>query len=175
MVVRLESGERIAYLAWDGSPVRRPIMLLHGLGRSSWSWLPVGRRLAGRHAVAAPDLRGHGASDAPREGYDLPSLALDALTVVAGQGWGAAVGGPTVVLAGHGLGAMVAVEMARQEPASVAGVVLADGGWEEIAETTRLSPPELLAAMADPPEVMASMETYLADRRDSMPARKTSP
>ena len=39
-------------------------------------------------------------------GYDLESLALDMLTVVAAQGWGAAVGGPAVVVAGHGLGAM---------------------------------------------------------------------
>ena len=162
--------ERIAYLAWPASPDEVPIVLLHGLARTAWSWLPVARRLAGRHALAAPDMRGHGASDAPREGYDLESLALDALTVAAAQGWGAAVGGPAVVVGGHGLGAMVAVEMARLEPASVAGLVLVDGGWEEIGETTRLSPPELLAAMSDPPEVLASMEAYLADRREFDPA-----
>jgi pimeloyl-ACP methyl ester carboxylesterase len=170
MVVRVASGERLAYLAWAGPTDATPLMLLHGLSRTSWSWLPVARRLAGPHPLVAPDLRGHGASDAPREGYDLTSLALDMLTVASAQGWGAAVGGPAVVVAGHGLGALVAVEMARQDPASVTGLVLVDGGWEEIGETTRLSAPELLAAMADPPEILASMDAYLADRRDFDPA-----
>jgi pimeloyl-ACP methyl ester carboxylesterase len=172
MVVAVASGERIAYLAWPAFAQTQatPVLLIHGLSRTSWTWVPVARRLAGRLPLAAPDLRGQGASDAPREGYDLESLALDMLTVVAAQGWGDAVGGPAVVIAGHGLGAIVAVEAAIVDPASVAGLVLVDGGWEEIGETSRLSPPELLAAMEDPPEVLASMEAYLADRRDFDPA-----
>lgn len=173
MVVRLASGERIAYLAWPGPSDARPVLLLHGLSRTSWSWLPVARRLAGRYPLAAPDLRGHGASDAPREGYDLESLALDMLTVVAAQGWGAAVQGPPVVVAGHGFGAIVAVEAARLEPASISGLVLVDGGWEDVGETSRLSPSELLAAIADPPEVLASMDAYLAIAESSIPGPGT--
>lgn len=169
MVVQLQSGERIHYLAWPGGD-GVPLVLVHGLTRTAWTWLPIGRRLAGRHPVVAPDLRGHGASDAPLEGYELESLALDVLTVVAGSGWGEAVGGPPVVVGGHGLGAMVAVEMARLEPGSVRGVALLDGGWEEMVEATRLLPDQLADAMADPPEVLASMDTYLADRRDFDPA-----
>ena len=169
MIVQLQTGERIHYLGWEGDP-ERPLVLLHGLARTAWTWLPIGRRLAPAHAVAAPDLRGHGATDAPLQGYELDSLALDMLTVVAGNGWGSAVGGPPVVVAGHGLGAMVAVEMARLEPGSVAGVALVDGGWEEMVEATRLLPDQLVDAIADPPEILASMETYLADRRDFDPA-----
>lgn len=169
MVVQLQTGERIHYLSWAGGP-GRPLVLVHGLGRTAWTWLPIGRRLAPAHPVVAPDLRGHGASDAPLQGYELESLALDVLTVVAGNGWGAAVEGPPVVVAGHGLGAMVAVEMARLEPGSVAGVALVDGGWEEMVEATRLLPDQLVDAIADPPEILASMDTYLADRRDFDPA-----
>lgn len=165
MVVQLQSGERIHYLGWEGGP-GRPLVLVHGLGRTAWTWLPIGRRLAVTHPVVAPDLRGHGASDAPLKGYELESLALDVLTVVAGAGWGEAVDGPAVVVAGHGLGAMVAAEMARLQPASVAGVALVDGGWEEMVEATRLLPDQLVEAMNEPPEVLASMATYLADRRD---------
>ena len=169
MVVQLQDGQRIHYLAWAGGP-GRPVVLVHGLARTAWTWLPVGRRLAGAHPVVAPDLRGHGASDAPLTGYELESLALDMLTVIAGAGWGEAVEGPPVVVAGHGLGAMIAVEMARLQPASVAGVALVDGGWEEMVEATRLLPDQLVEAMNEPPEVLASMETYLADRRDFDPA-----
>ncbi|MEX1362697.1 MAG: alpha/beta hydrolase, partial [Nannocystaceae bacterium] len=106
----------------------------------------------------------------PLTGYELESLALDVLTVVAGEGWGEDVGGPPVVVAGHGLGAMVAVEMARLRPASVAGVALVDGGWEEMVEATRLLPDQLVEAISDPPEILASMATYLADRRGFDPA-----
>jgi len=169
MVVQLSTGERIHYLGWDGGPAT-PVVLIHGLTRTAWTWLPIGRRLAPAHPVVAPDLRGHGASDAPLTGYELESLALDVLTVVAGAGWGAAVDGPPVVVAGHGLGAMVAVEIARLEPASVVGVALVDGGWEEMIEATRLLPDQLVEAMSEPPEILASMDTYLADRRDFDPA-----
>lgn len=189
MVVQLQSGERIHYLAWPEDPARpvgstgegasstkgvssvpgTPIVLIHDLTRTAWTWLPIGRRLAGRHPVVAPDLRGHGASDAPLVGYELESLALDVLTVVAGAGWGEAVEGPPVVVAGHGLGAMIAVEMARVQPASVAAVALLDGGWEEMMEVTHLLPDQLVEAMADPAEVLASMDAYLADRRDFDP------
>lgn len=177
MIVQLQGGERIHYLAWgvEGGPdpardPGTPIVLVHGLRSTAWSWLPVARRLAARHPVVAPDLRGHGASDAPRSGYELDSLALDVLTVVAGASWGEAVGGPPVVVAGHGLGAMVAVEMARAQPASVAALVLVDAGWEDMLGATRMLPDQLIEAMAEPPEVLASMEAWLADREAFHPA-----
>lgn len=168
MVVQLQSGERLHYLWWPGTKgAARPLVLIHGLTRTAWTWLPVGRRLAAAGLqVVAPDLRGHGASDAPLSGYELGSLALDVLTVAAGAGWGEAAAGPPVIVAGHGLGAMIAVEMARVQPASVVAVALVDGGWEEMVEATRLLPDQLVEAMAEPPEVLASMSTYLADRRD---------
>jgi pimeloyl-ACP methyl ester carboxylesterase len=169
MVVPLQTGERIHYLEWEGG-AGLPVVLVHGLARTAWTWLPIGRRLAAAHPVIAPDLRGHGASDAPLQGYELESLALDVLTVMAGAGWGEAVEGPPAVVAGHGLGAMVAAEMARLQPGSVAGVALVDGGWEEMVEATRLLPDQLVEAMSEPPEILASMETYLADRRDFDPA-----
>lgn len=164
MLVLLQSGERLHYLDWGGGAAG-PVVLIHGLTRTAWTWLPVARRLRAEYPVIAPDLRGHGGSDAPREGYELDSLALDVLTVLAGRGWGEAVGGPAAVVAGHGLGAMVAVEMARLEPGSVAALALIDAGWEEMVDATRLLPDQLVEAMAEPPEVLASMETYLEDRR----------
>ena len=87
------------------------------------------------------------------------------LTVIAGRGWGEAVGGPPAVVAGHGLGAMVAVEMARLEP-GVRGRARPRGRrLGDMLEATRMLPMQLVEAMAEPPEVMASMEAWLADRR----------
>ena len=171
MVVQLASGERIAVprLAWAG---RR------AAGRCS-STACRGRRGPGCRSrdgsrAGTPSWRRTCAGTAPptrRARATTSSRSRSTCSRSSPRRAGAtAVGGPAVVVAGHGLGAIVAVEMARLEPASVAGLVLVDGGWEEIGETTRLSAPELVAAMADPPEVMASMEAYLADRRDFDPA-----
>jgi pimeloyl-ACP methyl ester carboxylesterase len=60
---------------------------------------------------------------------------------------------------------MVAVEMARLQPTSVDALALVDGGWETMLEATRMLPMQLVEAMAEPPEVLASMEAWLADRR----------
>ena len=57
------------------------------------------------------DLRGHGLSDAPTAtgAYDLDELAGDVVAVAEGSG---ALDGGTVVLAGHGFGAIVAAAAA---------------------------------------------------------------
>jgi pimeloyl-ACP methyl ester carboxylesterase len=174
LVVTVDTGDRIHYLDWGGpgtdSPARLPpLLLVHGLGQTSWIWAPVARRLARQTRVLAPDLRGHGLSDQPRAGYDIGSLAFDMLTVLAGAGYGSRAGRPAVV-AGHGFGAMVAAAMAHVQPESVAGLALIDGGWEDIAESTGQHPTEFLQGLGDPPEVTRSMATYLADRREYDPA-----
>jgi pimeloyl-ACP methyl ester carboxylesterase len=89
---------------------------------------------------------------------------------MAGKGWGDTVGGAAAIVAGHGLGAMLAVEMARLEPGSVAALVLVDGGWEDLLEATHMLPMQLADAMAEPPEAMASLDAWLADRRAFDPA-----
>jgi pimeloyl-ACP methyl ester carboxylesterase len=167
MVVTGSDGMRLHYLDWSGPAP--PLVLLHGISHTGWSWAPVARRLTGRARVLAVDFRGHGHTDASRSGYDLESLAWDVLTVMAATGFGTEVDGPPAVVAGHGFGAMVAATMAVVQPESVAGLALVDGGWEEIAEATRLSRTEFLASLAEPSEVLASMEAFLADRREFDP------
>jgi pimeloyl-ACP methyl ester carboxylesterase len=173
LIVPTDTGDRIHYLDW-GVPEAQdagipPLLFIHGLGATAWSWAPVARRLRRLTNVLAMDLRGHGLSESPRSGYDLESQAFDALTVLAANGYGAEIGGRPAVVAGHGFGAMVAASMAGVQPASVAGVALVDAGWEDIGEATRQTPAEFQASVGDPPEVLASMEAYLADRREFDP------
>ena len=119
--------------------------------------------------VLAADLRGHGLSDSPRTGYELDSLAFDALTVLVANGFGIDADGPPAVVAGHGLGAMVAATMAALQPDSIAALALVDAGWEELAEATGMTATDFERTVGDPPEVMASMDAYLADRREFDP------
>ncbi|MEA2622211.1 MAG: hypothetical protein QOH61_1121 [Chloroflexota bacterium] len=168
LVVTMDTGERIHFLDWGGPEAGSlpPLVLVHELSQTAWSWAPIGRRLRAATRVIAVDLRGHGLSEAPRTGYELDSLAADVLTVMAANGWGESVGGPAAVVAGHGaLGAAVAATAAVLQPRSVSGVALVDGGWEELAAATGLSPTEFVTAVAEPPELLASMDSFLADRR----------
>ena len=170
MVVQMGSGERIHYLDWGAPAVPGPtVLLLHGISATAWSWSPVARRIHRRVRVLAPDLRGHGLSEGARSGLDLDSMAWDALTVLAANGAGKEADGPPAIICGHGLGAMVAATAARLQPASVSGLVLVDGGWEDLGVSTRMSPGEFLAGFGEPPEVLASMDAFLADRRDFDP------
>jgi pimeloyl-ACP methyl ester carboxylesterase len=86
------------------------LLLIHGLGCDSSTWLPVMARLARRYTVIAPDLLGHGASDKPRADYTLAGYAngmRDLLTLLG-------VDRATVV--GHSFGGGVAMQFAYQFP-----------------------------------------------------------
>jgi pimeloyl-ACP methyl ester carboxylesterase len=166
LVVAVDTGDRIHYLDWGGpTSALPPLVLVHGLAGTAWGWTPIARRLVAHTRVLALDLRGHGLSDAPPSGYTLDSLAFDVLTVMVANGWGVDTAGPPAVIAGHGLGAMVAVTAATLQPASVAGIALIDGGWEDLAESTGMTAPEFARGLGEPPEVLASMDAFLADRR----------
>lgn len=177
LLVTLDTGERVHYLDWGGPEpaagadlVLPPLLLIHGLAQTAWAWAAVARRLRGLTRVLAVDLRGHGLSDSPRSGYDLESQAFDALTVLVANGWGRDADGPPAVLAGHGLGALVAATMADLQPDSVCALALVDAGWEDVAEATGQTPAEFEQTLGDPPEVLSSMAAFLADRRQFDPA-----
>ena len=168
VMVTMDTGVRIHVLDWaDAGPPAAPgLVLVHGLLATAWTWSPVVRRVGGRVRVLALDLRGHGLSESPPAGYDLDSLAFDLLTVLTAHGLGPDVSGPPVVLAGHGFGAQVAAWAAHLRPAAISGLILVDGGWEELESALRMGPAEFQRGLDEPPEVLASMNAFLADRRD---------
>jgi pimeloyl-ACP methyl ester carboxylesterase len=173
LVVTMDTGDRLHYLDWGGPTTDReplpPLLLIHGLASTAWSWAPICRRLRAETRVLAVDLRGHGLSESPRTGYDLESLAYDALTVLSANGFGADLDGPPAAVAGHGLGAAVAVTMANLRPLSVAALALVEGGFEDVAEATGMSAADYQRSIGEPPEVMASLAAYLTDRREFDP------
>ncbi len=148
------------------------VLLVPGLATTAWAWSPVARRLRSRARVAAMDVRGHGLSDAPAHGYDPDQLAGDAIAAAEGSGV-LQVGSAKrsrFVIAGHGFGAIVAAWAANALGDRCAGLVLVDGGWEDVAAASGATPAEWLAAIEEPPAVLASIQAWLADRRDFDPA-----
>lgn len=163
-VVEVSPGERIHFLDWGGPARTTGVLLIHGLSNTAWSWAPVARRVRASCRVVALDLRGHGLSDAPVDGYDSTTLAGDAVAVAEGAGL-VSEADDRVVVAGHGFGAIVAAWTAAALGARCAGVVLVDGGWESLEAASGMDADEFLRGLDEPPEVMRSLEAFLADRR----------
>jgi pimeloyl-ACP methyl ester carboxylesterase len=162
-LVTADDGTRVHLVEWGGPTGGGPGVLLQpGLLATAWTWAPVARRLRQVRRTVVADLRGHGLSDAPLAGYDLSTLSAD--VIAAGEASGILAADP-VVLAGHGLGGMIAAAAAARLGDRCAGLVLVDGGWERTAEVTGLEVDELLRELEEPPEVLRTMDAWLADRR----------
>lgn len=102
-----------------------PLLFLHGTGCDSVDWSPVIKRLPGEVRAIVPDFRGHGQSTVPTTSFTLNTLADDVLYLVK------TLHLQEVLLIGHSLGGMVAMEVARRS-ASVSGLVLLEG-WTSLA------------------------------------------
>ena len=96
------------------APDRPLVLLLHGFAQFWWAWRHQIPPLdAAGYAVAALDLRGHGASDKTPSGYDPATVAADVSGVVRSLGYDAAV------LVGHDAGGTAAWATAAYAPAQV--------------------------------------------------------
>ena len=97
-----------------------PVILLHGLGSSSQVWSNVVTFLKSKHRVLAFDLVGFGKSPKPQWlNYDVDDHARAVMSAIRKQ----QVKGP-VILAGHSMGCLVAVRIARLKPHLVEQLVL---------------------------------------------------
>lgn len=119
-------------------------VLVHGLASNARMWTGVAGHLVGAgHPVAAVDLRGHGLSDRPDQGYGVREVAADVARVITTLGW------DRPVVAGQSWGGNVVLQLAADHPDLVRGVAGVDGGdielagrfpdWEACAEA--LAPP----------------------------------
>jgi pimeloyl-ACP methyl ester carboxylesterase len=95
------------------------LVLLHGIGSSGASWLPVARSLAGKYHLVTLDLRGHGKSAHPETGYLLEDYAADLEAVLS------TIAERPRILA-HSLGALVTVTWAKRHPDRAIGILLED-------------------------------------------------
>ena len=112
-------GYRRAFLSAGQGP---PLLLIHGIGDSSSTWLPVMASFATDHTVIAPDLLGHGLSDKPRADYSIAAYAngmRDLLSVLDID---------RVTVIGHSLGGGVAAQFAYTFPERCERLVLVGTG-----------------------------------------------
>ena len=150
------TGVRLRVVKW-GEPETHsgmPIVLVHGLASNAMLWEGAALAfVALGHPVIAVDLRGHGQSDKPDDGYDMQTVTFDLaklLEVLAVRGY------VRPVVCGQSWGGNVVIELAHQYPQLVRGVVAVDGGFLELqnhfpeweACSIALRPPNLLGTSA---------------------------
>jgi pimeloyl-ACP methyl ester carboxylesterase len=127
-----------SYMVGSGPPV----VLIHGLGATKITWLPLIPSLAERYRVIVPDLPGHGESEKPKTDYTPRFFArtlrhlMDALDV------------DTAPILGNSLGGRIALELALRSPNRVDSLTLLDPSvpgmrWRYILGFTRVIPTEL--------------------------------
>jgi len=98
-----------------------PVLLLHGLGASSFSWRELLPRLASRFRLLAPDLPAHGATPAAATpDFRLPTLVNGLLALLDRRGI------RRCAVAGNSLGGGLAVLLAAQAPERVTALALLD-------------------------------------------------
>lgn len=108
-------GVKLSYREWGKG---RPVVLLHGFPLSSEIWAEVASKLQDSFRVIAPDLRGHGLSEAPQGPYSMDDLAEDV------QAFAEASGLERFVLGGHSMGGYVTFRVAARWSERLAGLIL---------------------------------------------------
>jgi pimeloyl-ACP methyl ester carboxylesterase len=150
---RAVPGDGVTLRARDWGGGGQPVVLLHGLASNARIWDGVAPRLVGAGLrVVALDLRGHGESEQPDDGYDFASVGRDLAAALAGLEL------ERPLLVGHSWGAHVALQYAAERPGALAGLAMVDGGLRSAAEFAgptredarrRLAPPRFAVPLAE--------------------------
>lgn len=119
--VRVSTNPLVRLSAIDISPdhPQRTFVFIHGFGGQAEQWQYQLQTFALENRVVALDLRGHGLSDRPGTGYDMPQIIADletALTLLKVKG--------KFVLVGHSFGGAIVTEFALKHPERVERLIL---------------------------------------------------
>jgi pimeloyl-ACP methyl ester carboxylesterase len=145
------------YATWgQRTTPERAVLLVHGLSVSHKEFAALGPALAAEGwYVIAPDLRGRGLSAKPAHGYGVALHAHDLLTLAD------ALGLQRLKIAGHSLGAAIAMYMAALYPARTERIVLIDAGGKVPEDSAQA----IAASINRLGTVYPTLDAYLATMR----------
>src|SRR5919106_879321 len=119
LVHRTASLVRLSAIDISPDHPQRTFVFVHGFGGHAEQWQYQLQKFALENRVIALDLRGHGLSDKPSKGYDLPQIIEDletAVTLLKVKG--------NFVLVGHSFGGAIVTEYALKHPDRVERLIL---------------------------------------------------
>jgi pimeloyl-ACP methyl ester carboxylesterase len=117
-----------------------PLLLIHGWPETWYAWRMVMPALAESFEVIAPDQRGIGLSDKPRDGYDIGTLGGDFVVLMD------ALGHRTFAVYGTDTGMTIAHALAADNPDRVERLVVSEAFLPGIASALPLFVPPFLNA-----------------------------
>lgn len=112
------SGIELSYWEWNRGG--EPLLLLHGLADCGLVWASLGDYLAPDYHIIAPDLRGHGDSSKPQQGYQFTDFIQDLEALMKYLGWSSAS-----VLAHSWSGKLLTI-WATKHPEKLRNLILVD-------------------------------------------------
>ena len=112
-------GSHLSVIDLSPQDIEQTIVFQHGFAGVAESWEYQLTHFAHQFRVIAPELRGHGQSDAPHSEYDMRELVEDLHTVVTSLNVS-----QKFVLIGHSFGGAICVEYANAYPERIAKLVL---------------------------------------------------
>ncbi len=136
-----------------------PLVLLHGFTGSAGTWADLTATLAATYTVIAPDLIGHGRSDAPEEveRYRMPRAVDDLVALVR------RLGHERAAWLGYSLGGRTALQLVVQHPGAVEALIL-EGASPGIADAevraARVASDEAMAERIERSGVEAFVDTW---------------
>jgi pimeloyl-ACP methyl ester carboxylesterase len=148
------------------------VLLIHGLASNARMWDGVVAEIERQgRAVAAFDMRGHGASEQADDGYTIDQLAADVAAIIRQLAEADPVWHQPIV-AGQSLGGNVVLALAAHG-ADLAGIVLVDGGFIDLSArytawlacAAALTPPDL--SYLTPERLEAMLRTQHPDWSDA--------
>ncbi len=154
-------GRQVHYLEW-GRSAAPPVVCLHGGGQTAYMYEELGAALAESYHVLAPDLPGHGDSDAIEQAVNRGALAATVPPLLA------AFGLDQVALVGASLGGMTSITVGATNPGLVGAIVLIDVGHrlEEAGVRKIIEFMRAHESFASLEEAAVEIGAYLPQRRE---------
>ncbi len=123
--IRDYPGQHLSVIDLHPQDIDSTILFQHGFAGVAESWEYQLAHFASQYRVIAPDLRGHGQSDAPHSQYSMSELVQDMHDVLE------AMKAPEkIVLAGHSFGGAVCIEFANAYPERIEKLILVASAGE---------------------------------------------
>jgi pimeloyl-ACP methyl ester carboxylesterase len=149
-------GNELSIREWAGQPGGRDFLLVHGLASNAMTWDGVAAELSacGHHAVAV-DQRGHGRSDKPETGYGFEETSADLLALIE------ALRLQRPIVAGQSWGGNVVLDFGARYPEALAGLVMVDGGFIDLASAPGATWEQIAVDLKPPPLIGLPRTTML--------------